>query len=537
MWAKFSKTVFERLERFGYNSIGGDGGCIIIDPTTKTMSIESEPDDSFEAIYYDNEYTFRSGYTQINKDSEDFVVTTLVINGYTPNYEYLRGYKYIYTESLEFDSASRPWGESFANLIPKEIRGIDYYKLCAFLDEGQFDIPSPNETIMYFPPYEEASRNLFYEYGIISVNTNDIGNPYRTSKYITKKSSDKYHLFRYNDGALQGAYLYDGEYSWTTLRLYTFIMHRLDDKKKCDKFLEELDKLRFKYDESDFKIIESLVEGYDSTPIDSCMQEHGNFYLNFEDSGVLLTYDCPQFVGRAIVWSDQYIEGLPEGCQGFMDRIYPSGNHKVVEVFKKYAKNHNLLYKRQQSYDDKTTFVWKDENTTLNLQLSPVNAGKTPYNPYMDTFGYTDDFQTYCNTDGYVSLDSTKGGNSEVDVCCQCGCLMDTDESNHANDDCYCNDCFNDEYFYCDSCGDYEHHDNGTETADGHLCEHCFDRGDYGFCVDTDQYESEYTTTQDTHRHFNSTDDLYLCVDNDLYYEHSSNLIHREDTDTYHLKD
>lgn len=81
-----------------------------------------------------------------------------------------------------------------------------------------------------------------------------------------------------------------------------------------------------------------------------------------------------------------------------------------------------------------------------------------------------------------------------------------------------CDDCANNHYYHCEDCGCYFSERNGYYVEHyGYVCEHCFDRGDYGYCECCDNYfcrddlnYSEYHDAYYCDDCYDESDDL-LC--------------------------
>ena len=415
------------------------------------------------------------------------------------------------------------------NVLNGTFKFIDYNKLAQFTDDNvkcDWDIPIDGCAVISVE--DPQALDLFLEANIISINQRDPHEPYTASKYVVEQHSQKYDSYKYTiSGEVFGAQLWEGAYSWKQLKLHTFLHNRIGDNKKLQQLHDKLGLLTEVYNEDFFSIETSLEVGYDETNVDSCMQNHGNYFRNFEDAGVLLKYNNG-VDGRAIIWSDQYIKGLPEGCQGFMDRIYPSSNHKVVNAYKAYAEAHNLICKAEQNYEVKERFIWRNEPLRLHLVLTPPNFGSSERYPYMDTFTYTGDFRSFSNTtDGSrdIELTDTDGHHSDSYTCCNCDCSMDDDGrycDDNGND--WCPDCYHCHHSECSCCGDYTDNDYIRESDDGDICESCVGRRDYKYCEDIEMYSQDYVIAKDSGKYWHSTKDLYYAEDAEEWYEFSGSL-------------
>lgn len=474
------------------------------------------------------------------RDSNDFALmqSAVKIQLSTPE-EYPIWLLFRYGNGIYGQVFRRYYDNDYRNITESVLNGtykfIDYSLLADFVN-GQgtsWDLPLDGFAVIVC---EDADvLNVFREHGIITLNLRDARRPYLASKWVVEQHSTKYDAYKYTiNGEIFGAQLWDGSYSWKRLRLHTFLRKRISDEKKLQQLQDKLNLLSEFYKEEYFSIENSLINGYDETPVDSCMKGYGEYFNNFEDAGVLLKYSN-NTDGRAIIWSDQFIKGLPEGCQGFMDRIYPSNNHNVVEAFKSYAKAHNLLYKAEQSYDAKERFVFNDQVMTLSLTLRPPNAGRSKRYPYMDTFTYTDDFRSFSNNSGYIELTDTSGGTSQNEVCCcNCDCTVHEDDVYHdVNGDSWCPDCFYKYHSACSCCSEYYSNDDLHESDDGDICEDCISRRYYKYCEDIEMYSQDWVRVN-TGDYYYSTDGLYYAEDTAEWYDSSDSLTMTYDTEEWY---
>jgi len=382
------------------------------------------------------------------------------------------------------------------------------------------------------------------EYGIISGTLID-------NYYTTEQHSTKYLAYKFDDeGTVYGIKTFDDKTYWTQLKTFTFLSSRSEYAESILGIMSDTNSIS---DNVEFEIDESLVHGYNNTNVDSCMKGNGEYFANFEGAGVLLQL-VGETNGRAIIWSDSYISGLPDGCQGLMDRIYPSDNHKIVNVFKDYANKHNLMYKKRQNYSDKDNFIFNGNEVNCRLSLSPPEVQSSDYYPYIDTFSFTDNLRNFHNkSDGCdTKLDDTDGGTGSVHVCCSCDYCIDNEDDRYYGpdgDDMYCSDCFHEVYTTCERCCDAFEHDNIHEVSYGSLCEDCLEIKGYVYCTDINDYSDDYVhvydkdefvhsrfgliQTEDTERYFESADGLFFTVDTEVYFESSKNLFLTEDTGSY----
>lgn len=332
-----------------------------------------------------------------------------------------------------------------------------------------------------------------------------------SSIYIHNKSS-KYTEYEYEDGTFYGCV----EGKRTALKMYKFLTNRGLPDEVAQYFIRNLNK-----DKEYIWKYKGLVEGYNETTINSCMQGEGEYFESLQDKlgdkvQLLCCYEDEREVGRAIVWDSSIINGeLPDGCVGIMDRIYPSDNHQVVNIFKQYASKNNLMHKLVQNYDDSNApkFIWNgmSHNVGLHINVGDLTDTKTPY---MDTFRwYTMEGRLYNHDEcGGIKLTNTDGGVLLVIYTCDnCGCLASYDGTVHTSNNCYCQDCAQDLTFYCECCNETREVDDMVESEDGNICQYCADRR---------YYYSEYR-------------DMYIREDSAVWCEHDDDYCHTDDDYCY----
>lgn len=97
--------------------------------------------------------------------------------------------------------------------------------------------------------------------------------------------------------------------------------------------------------------------------------------------------------------------------------------------------------------------------------------------------------------------------NANAIFCCECGEELATDEVIYFDDNCYCEDCFEDVTVVCECCGD-------RVMADDAQCD-----DDYTLCQDC--YDNHYTTCTCCERIISNDDAYYLDDDDDYPYCYS----------------
>ena len=137
--------------------------------------------------------------------------------------------------------------------------------------------------------------------------------------------------------------------------------------------------------------------------------------------------------------------------------------------------------------------------------------------------------------------------------CRDCEKIINKDELENAYEidgEYVCQDCFNENYFYCDRCGSIELQENGTHIQDtdlwvcencrdyytycedcgeyfeyttyieghGSVCEHCYDYGDYGYCEGCGNYYHRDYLNYSEYHDCDYCDDCYSEYNNDRIY-------------------
>jgi len=249
----------------------------------------------------------------------------------------------------------------------------------------------------------------------------------------------------------------------------------------------------------------------------SCMQ-YGSlqdcieFYDNYNAKILILKNTDDKIKGRAIVWENVFFPELDK-TMNFMDRVYVNDDNDK-ELFVDYAWKNGWVWKDKQSMVDKTSFRFQDneiENAILFRDFIKIKP--TSYFdivgcrvPYMDTLTYANEDGVLSNNEefGQYTLEDTDGNAIGIYCCGRCRCNLPND-SHFFNDngECFCEDCFHENYFYCEDCGEIHHRDHGTHIGgDGMVCDTCRDNN-YSFCGDCEEC-------------FHNDDDLHETVDGDM---------------------
>jgi hypothetical protein len=145
------------------------------------------------------------------------------------------------------------------------------------------------------------------------------------------------------------------------------------------------------------------------------------------------------------------------------------------------------------------SMYWGTGNIYVNnnriFVLSENKLTRTTYNmeqPYIsDRYAYS------CRDCGEILLpDSDEcgfcGRNQQL-VCNHCGEYINLGDERHVNDDVYCEECYDEYFFHCDSCGDIVDRDSEYYVEDcGSYCEHCYHRKFTRCeCCDSDVYRDD----------------------------------------------
>lgn len=305
---------------------------------------------------------------------------------------------------------------------------------------------------------------------------------------LIKNISSKYTSYKYEEGTFLGIYEYEGTIREARLKTTTFLRNRGMCEDSIKKFSQEIEISK------DYEFIRvPLSKLYNNTSISSCMRGKGSWFKTLEPFGIGISAGLDENeVGRAIVWEN--VEGLPEGCRGFMDRIYPSDNHKIVKVFKDYANKQNFLSKKEQSSSNQT-LEFKGNEVTPSLSFDYNNTEERL--PWLDTFKWYDKSLECIHIGQYscdVKIQNTNGNRLEGSTCSKCGCVCNEDDLCYSEyeGEAMCSECYDDTHSCCPCCGAVFHGNEMVDTYNGIVCEACRDR----HYVYSD-YHSDYISTND----------------------------------------
>ena len=98
--------------------------------------------------------------------------------------------------------------------------------------------------------------------------------------------------------------------------------------------------------------------------------------------------------------------------------------------------------------------------------------------PYFDNYSSAKDLgdKLKISRHGELELTTTTGVISEHEYHCEsCNTGLGEYDMHHAHDGTYCEDCFHDQFFYCEACDEYEPNHAGNEVIgfEGLICDHC----------------------------------------------------------------
>jgi len=134
--------------------------------------------------------------------------------------------------------------------------------------------------------------------------------------------------------------------------------------------------------------------------------------------------------------------------------------------------------------------------------LPDITLGNNPYCLCCGNLYITDSHELFCD-------------NCSTGITCTC-CdgRIDPDEVQYYDGEAYCQDCFNDNFSYCEECDSYEPSDNFTQTHNGdYVCNNCL-YNNYTYCEECE----EYYPSEDMQEGTNYTEYCPNCFD-ELYFE------------------
>jgi hypothetical protein len=209
--------------------------------------------------------------------------------------------------------------------------------------------------------------------------------------------------------------------------------------------------------------------------IRSCMaykeaQEYLDIYVDNPDRVKLAAVRMNGGAGRALVWT------LPNGKR-YMDRIYTTGDESCRAALKNYAERKGM---------------GRGEKIPPGKMPMKIRDGEDSYWPYMDTFRYLSIVGRHqCELftdDGDYCLQTTDGRLEDHEEHCHfCGTHVDDERYSGPDGETYCRSCYDEQFFYCEACGNDRCAEDSVEIADGtHICQQCYEQN-YFTCEDCDR--------------------------------------------------
>jgi hypothetical protein len=176
---------------------------------------------------------------------------------------------------------------------------------------------------------------------------------------------------------------------------------------------------------------------------------------------------------RAIIWDNLKVVG-EDRTINLIDRIY--GTDNSIELIKKWARNNGFHHKTEQNFRSNKDITTPDgAETYLKLVFPLANILEYETYPYMDTMSY---LESDCLSNSYTrstirELDCTDGNRDHEYHCesCEEG-LSEDDVYFDPNDGTsYCESCFNENFTYIESTGEYCDSDNAILIGDEYFDE------------------------------------------------------------------
>lgn len=228
----------------------------------------------------------------------------------------------------------------------------------------------------------------------------------------------------------------------------------------------------------------------------SCMADKDStmfeLYDMVKDCSIIYIKENDVLIGRALVWKN-VIDRKSNTVYTVMDRVYSDYAHNEA-IFFQYARENNMLYKKNQSISCND---WIDCDHVLENPDLVVNCGDL-INAGLKKVPYLDSFYNYHHANGLLSVDctdnsdaadtylrSTDGTDDNGLICRGIACsncdhsIGDRDAMEH-DGMIYCRDCFNELFFRCDNCNCVESIDHAvsvhTNSCELIWCQDCADR-------------------------------------------------------------
>ncbi len=185
--------------------------------------------------------------------------------------------------------------------------------------------------------------------------------------------------------------------------------------------------------------------------------------------------------GRALLWDVKDGDG---NSYTFQDRPY--GTETAKNQMIEYAKEMGYLWRKSDCND-----ILNHKGETMKVYVcvgdDALNCMLHDGLPYIDTLHYFDGIDKLSNWSG-ESIQSQEGLSVNGRVCDCCGEICgDRIETPGGRYEMYCEECFQDHYFYCTDCGEPTAHDCSVYVPDqGEYCEYCASTL-FSLCVECDE--------------------------------------------------
>ena len=184
----------------------------------------------------------------------------------------------------------------------------------------------------------------------------------------------------------------------------------------------------------------------------------------------------------------------------FMDRVYADCEDLKI-MMTNYAIDHNWYYGYNIIYFNGTKIDDYDDIIVSGLNYDDGEV------PFMDTLteyrlrgSKIDIFHTSARYSADGTLDSTNGYLDNSYTCENCSESMPEDDMICVDDITLCRDCYDNDYFYCESCSNSHNNDDSVLiNGDIYVCQHCAYTF-YSQCVDCEEYftnDEVYSTSYD----------------------------------------
>lgn len=200
-------------------------------------------------------------------------------------------------------------------------------------------------------------------------------------------------------------------------------------------------------------------------------------------------YDVP--VARALLWKDVVDDKTGVVYPKVMDRIYFASNAELATM-KAWAIRNGYIFKTKQSLGH-FDFYDHDMNK-ISLKSTSVEAQEDFHEedfdavPYVDTFSWVKEGENklyaYYPGGNSVNMTNTNGSGGFLTSgnflgCTVCGDAVDEDYASYDNNgNCYCENCWNENFAYCEGCSEHYPTDDvipvrNDQGCDVWLCDDC----------------------------------------------------------------